>query len=264
MAVPRKPRLLFQAAVNRRLYFRRFVWSLLAAAAALGAFFILDLPAGKIVADARLSEIGRIVTLVGALLFGLRALVSLWLGLRRKTEKMRFFDQGFAWMRGGQEHKYKWSHLKTYREGGSGLYLGRWPLVQWGGCRLAMLDGKTFTVTGRYGDLRRFKEAIRRYPAHFTGIRIGQTLRQEEPVKLHPRLTIWPGGVEVGKREIPWSEIEVRLKGNRLTILQKNTKGQFKTVKHFRASQVDNVGGFVDVARATIPTHQRERFAKRG
>lgn len=259
----RKPRLLFHATINRRLYLRRFVWSLLASVAALAAFFILDSPAGRNVADAQLGDIGRVVSLIAALLFGLRALVNLWYGLRRPTESLRFYDRGFIWWRGQAEHKYKWSHLNNYRERGGGVYLGKRPLVQWGDCRFTMLDKRVFTVTGRYGNLREFKRIIRRYPAHVTGIRMGQALRQEEPVRLHPRLTIWPGGIEVGKHEVPWSEVEVSLKRGRLVIFQKNAKGQFKPLKSYRASRVDNVGGFLEVARATIPTHQRGRFSQR-
>ncbi|MCB9450819.1 MAG: YcxB family protein [Anaerolineaceae bacterium] len=262
MALPRKPRLLFEKSINRRLYFRRFVWSLLAAVAALAAFFILDSPAAQGIADAQLSRIGRVITLVGALLFGLRAVVNLWYGLRRRTETLRFYDRGFVWQQGQKEYKYKWSHLHSYRESGGGLYLGKWVLYQWGGSRFVMRDRRVFTVTGKYGNLRRFKEVMRRYPAHVTGIRMGQTLRQEKPIRLHKQLTVWPGGIQAGKQEIPWSEVEVSLKRGQLAVLQKDAKGRFKTVKRYRASRVDNVGGFLEVARATIPTHQRERFQK--
>jgi hypothetical protein len=258
----RKPRLLFQSTINRRRYFRRFVWSLLASVAALAAFVILDSPAGRGVADARLGDIGRIISLIGALLFGLRALVNLVYGLRRQSETLRFYDQGFIWGRGGETHKYKWAQLQTYREGGSGLYLGKRALFQWGGCRFTMLDQRVFTVTGRHGNLARFKQAIRRYPAHVTGIRMGQTLRKEEGIRLHRQLMVWPGGLEAGKHEIPWSEVEVGLKRGRLLIFRRKAGGEFKLLKSYRASRVDNVGGFLDVARATIPTHQRERFAK--
>jgi hypothetical protein len=92
---------------------------------------------------------------------------------------------------------------------------------------------------------------------------MGRILREEKPVKIHPRLTVWPGGVEVGRQEIPWSELDVRLKGSQLIIRRKNRSGKFRTVRRYNARKVDNVGGFMELVSATIPNYQRERFEKR-
>lgn len=263
MAIPQKPKRLYQVTIERKKFIRRFVWSLLAAVAGLAAFFALEEGKARGMADASILQIGGIVSLVAAGLFGLRALINLWSGLRRKTETLRIFDKGIVVTTPKGEQKYSWSQVKTYREGGHGLYLGKRPILQWGGHRLKMQNGQTLTLGGQYGDLRQLGTILRRYAAHVTGIQMGQALRAEKPVKLNRRLTVWPGGVEVGKQEIPWSELEVQLKRDRLTILRRNQKGKFRPVRRYSVQQVDNVGGFMEVATATIRNHQRERFEKK-
>ncbi len=263
MSVLRKPQLVFEAAVRRKRYIRRGLWSLLAAVAALAAVLALDYSAGRAGLDARLLVVGTAAGLVALLWFGVRAVTNLWRGLRRRDEDLRFFDKGFVWTRGKEQYKYGWSQLATYREGGGGLYLGQRPVVQWGGHTLRMLDGRVFRVTGAHGDLRAFAQATRRYAARVTGTRMAQTLREEQPVRLHPRLTVWPGGVEVGKVEIPWSEIEVRRRNSRLIILRKTGTGKFRRIRQYNVSRVDNVGGLLEVATSTIRNYQRERFEKR-
>jgi hypothetical protein len=263
MAVPRKPKLLLQYSVQRRPFFRRAAWSLLAAVTMVGAAGALELAVERGTIDATLHTIGTILTLAAAALFGLRALVNFITGLRRRTETIRIFDQGFTWTRGDENLKYGWGYLKTYREGGRGLYLGKRPLLQWGAQRLTMRDGRVFRITGAYGDLRRYAAAIRPYAARVTGTQMGRILREEHPVKLHRQLTVWPGGVEAGKKEIPWSEVEAKLRGSQLSILQRAKSGKFKTVRRYDTHTVDNVGGFMEVAEATIRNHQRERFEKK-
>ncbi len=263
MGMPQKPKRLYQVIIERRKYMRRFVWSLLATVAGLGAFFALEEGKGRGMADATLLQAGGIISLVAAGLFGLRTLANLWLGLRRRTETLRIYDKGIVLERPKGEQKYSWSQVKTYREGGHGLYLGKRPILQWGGLRLKMQNGEKLVLGGQYGDLRLIGSILRKYAAHVTGIQMGQALRAEKPVKLNRRLTVWPGGVEVGKQEIPWSELEVQLKQNRLTILRLNQKGKFKPVRRYSVQQVDNVGGFIEVATATIRNHQRERFEKK-
>jgi len=263
MAIPQKPKRLYQVTIERRKYIRRLVWSLLAAVGGLGAFFALEEAKIREMADPAILQAGGIISLVAAGLFGLRALIYLWLGLRRRTETLRIFDKGIVVTTPKGERKYSWSQVKIYREGGRGLYLGKRPLAQWGSHRLKMQNGERFTLSGKYGDLRQTGAILRRYAAHSTGIQMGQALRAEKPVKLRRGLTVWPGGVAVGKQEIPWSELEVQLKRGRLTILRKNRKGKFRPVRRYSVQQVDNVGGFMEVAAATIRNHQRERFEKK-
>ena len=263
MAIPQKPKLLYQVVIERRKFIRRFVWSLLAAVAAVGAGVALAEAANRGVVDVNVVQTGSIASIVVAVLFGLRALVNLWRGLRQRTETLRIFDKGIVLQTRKGEQKIGWSQVTAFREGGSGIYIGKRPLVQWGGPRLKLQTGKVFKVSSKYGDLRQIGAILRRYSAHVTGMQMGQALRAEKPVKLNRSLTVWPGGVEVGKQEIPWSEVEVQLKNSRLTILRKNAKGKFKPVRQYNVKQVDNVGGFMEIATGTIRNHQRERFEKK-
>ncbi len=262
MAVPKKPKLLFQAVVERKRYVRRGLWSLLAAVAAAGAALALEVAGGQGIIDPTLQTVGTAVGVAAVIAFGLRTVLNFWYALRRRTERLRFYDQGFAWECGGTTYKYRWSQLMTFREGGHGLYLGRRPIIQWGAYRLTMQGGRSFRVTPAHGDLRQFGKAVRRYAAHYTGVRMSRMLRDEEqPVKLHRRLVVWPGGIEIGKTEIPWAEMAIALRGRRLVIQRRNAKtGRFRTFRSFDARSVDNVGGLIELAEVTIQNHRRAQF----
>ncbi len=262
MAVPRKPKLLYQITIERKRFVRRLLWSLLATVGAVGALVALSVAQTRGIADATLIQVGVIIAIVVIILFALRTLVSLWMALRRRTETIRLFDKGFVWSRKGSEQQYGWSKVSSFREGGRGLYLGRRVLLQWGAHRLEMDDGAVFYFTGAHGDLRQLGKLLRRPAAHFTGMMIGATLRREQPVKLHRHLTAWPGGLEVGKVEIPWSEVDIRLNNQHISIFRQMPNGKFRKVRSFDMRSINNAGGFLDVAAATIRTHQRDRFQK--
>jgi hypothetical protein len=266
--VPTRPRLIFQATIRRKAYFRRFMWSLLASVAGAGAFVALEETAGRQLADQPLADmtllrIGGLIALVIVVLFGLRALLNFWRWLTRRNEDLRFFDQGFAWKRGNDEYKSGWTKLQNFREGAHGLYLGNRPIIQWGAQRLTMRDGRVFKVTGVYGDMRRFAKGFRQILADYTGTWMGRALRHDQSVRLHRQLTLYPGGVQAGKHEVPWSELETSLKRGRLIIYRRNSKGKFKPVKSYNVASVDNVAGFLELAHGTIRNWQRERFEKR-
>ncbi len=263
--VPTRPRLVYQATIRRKLYFRRFAWSVLAAVAGVGALVALEEAAGRddLTDYLTVLRVGGAAALVIVVYFGLRALVNLWRGLTRRNEALRFFDQGFSWKRSGDDYKAGWSKLVYYREGARGIYLGQRPMLQWGANRLTMRDGRAFKVTGVYGDTRRFARAVRKYIADVTGTWMARALRQEKPVRLHRQLILYPGGLHAGKHEIPWSELEVGLKRGRLVIYRLNKNGKFKSVKSYSAASVDNVAGFLELAHGTLRNWQRERFEKR-
>jgi hypothetical protein len=256
----KNPKLLFQAAITKQPYRRRFWFSVLIIAATLGAWFALDRVGKRGLVNANVTDIGWLAAATIVALMTVRAFLSLFRMITRKNETLRFFDRGFSWTRGDQKYQYGWGKVDVFREGGSGIYLGKQVLVQWGAHNLTMTDGQVFKVTPVYGDLRRFARAVRPYIAEATGVQMARALRDDQSVRLHRNLTIWPGGIEIGKREIPWSGLNVRLGKNRLVIQAKDAKGKFKTVKRYSVRKVDNVGGFVELATSTIRNHQRERF----
>src|SRR5262245_62168248 len=115
MAIPQKPKLLYQVVIERRKFIRRFVWSLLGAVAAIGAGIALGEAADRGLVDSTLLQVGTIVSLVVAALFGVRAIISLWRGLRQRTETLRIFDKGIVLQTAKNDQKIGWSQVKAFR-----------------------------------------------------------------------------------------------------------------------------------------------------
>jgi len=255
-----KPRLIYGASVRRKRYFVRFLRALFLTVVVAGAYIALDEASRRALADPLLLNIGQLVAVVLAGMLAVRALYNLVMALVRRSETVRIYDKGIVWTKAGVQHKYAWHQLETYREGARGLYFARWPVLQWGANVFTMTDGVQFRYNHRFGDTRTGTQAARRYADYVTGVRMGRALRAQRPVQLHPRLTIYPTGIESGKHEIHWSEVDVRMQGNRLEIRRLDTKGRFKTVGRYPRHKVDNVGGLIEVASATIANYQPERF----
>ncbi|NWF71148.1 MAG: hypothetical protein HXY40_18860 [Chloroflexi bacterium] len=255
-----KPRLIYQASVERKRFFRRFTLTFLAALACAAAWFALEEASARAVVSAALSGIGQLVALIALVLFGLRALVNLWTWLRRKDEMLRFYDQGFTWIRGQESYKASWNKLVTFREGAHTLRLGRLALLQWGAHTLKMHDGPLLRFTAAHGDPRAFAKAVRPFVADVTGTRIARTLRSEKPVRLHPHLVVWPGGLEIDKLKVPWTELDVRLKGSRIVVYRLGKNDKFKAIHSYPLAQVDNAAGFLELAASTVKNYQPDRF----
>jgi hypothetical protein len=204
-ATTQHPRLLMEATLNRRPFFRRAGLSLLGMIAALlgiwGLYEANNL--GKIPAGSWLP----LTVAVGiiAILFLIRTILNFVRWLRTKNETLKLYNQGIVRTRGNDTVKYSWGSLHTYREGSRAL-------------RLTMQNGQVINIDERYGDLARWASYIRQYAARVTGVYIARAIREERPVVLHPKLTVWPGGIEVDKKEIPWSSVDVRLKGKQLIV----------------------------------------------
>lgn len=255
-----KPKILFKAEINRRRYFRRFMWNLLAAVAAFGAWGALVEANQREIVDAALLRVGQIVALVVVALLLLRMVLNLLRWLRIRSERVIIFDRGFVWERGKKQAKYNWTHLKAFRQGARVLTLAGRPILARGAHTLTMRDGKVYKFTARHGDPRRFTRLVSPIIADVTGTRMGQALRGSKSVRLHRQLVITPKGVQAGKHNIPWTEVDVRVKNGRLSIYRQADNGKFRVVKRFPASQVDNLDGLLDLAHSLMQTHQPARF----
>lgn len=260
-----KPRLLFESHVERRTYWRRFRFSLIVLVVVLFTLLTLSLVRERMAGDidSNVLDTGGVAGVVVAVLLFLRAVVNLGRWLVRRDEHIRIFDQGFTWSRSGVTHKYGWSRLRTLREGGHGLYLRKRSLVQWGVHRLRTADDETFTFKPVNGDMRRFIRVVRPLAAEVTGIHMARTLRQGKSVRLHRDLQVWPGGVAVKKRELPWASLDVKVRNRRLILRtladngRKNaSRERYKVVRSYALSSVDNVGGFIELAATTIRNHR--------
>lgn len=260
-----KPKLIMGVSIQRGRYWKQFLRALLLVVVVAAAYFALDEAARRGLVEARWLDIGRMAAVVLIVLLAVRGLFNLIVGFFRRNETVRFYDQGFVWTRGKQQYKYAWHQLERYREGTRGIYLlGRWPLLQWGANVFTMADGTVFNYNHRFGDTRPCTEAVRRYTAYVTGVRMGRTLRGEQPVKLHPRLTVLPTGLETRKQDIHWSDADVRMEGGRLVIRSRGEDGRFRVVARYPRHKVDNVGGFLELASSTIRNYQPERFRRKG
>lgn len=261
--VPTPPKLIYEIQVDPKPFRRRFAWSALATVTTVGALIALDRAGQRSTLDPQLLFVGQGVGLVVLILFTIRTLQNLWRGITRKNERLRFYDKGFVWKREADEYKYGWPQLQFYRNSTRGLYLGKRPLIQLGAYILKMQDGKTFKITGAHGDIRAFASAVRRYVSYATGVHMGRALRQNEIVTLHPKLKVQSDGIFAGKEGVHWSDMDVSLSHQRLTIRRKDANGKVRKVRSYDTRSVNNVGGFMEVAVSAIQNHQPERFHKR-
>lgn len=261
-----KPRLIYEFAISRRHDVRRFFWNLLAAVAAFGAWVALDAVPSRTDADIDplLLRVGEIVALGVTALFAVRAFFNLLRALRRRNESGRIFDRGFTWSRGvgkrKTEEKYAWTQVKTFREGVRTIRIGRLVLAQRGAHVLTMRDGEVYKFTAAKGNPHAFVKAVRPYVSDVIGERMARSLREGKTIRVHPQLAVSPKGIMAGDEKIRWSELDVDVKGGTLSIKKLDKNGKFKRVKAFPLTQMDNVGGFMEIANMTIRNHQPQRF----
>jgi len=261
-----KPRLIFKADIERKRYFRRFMWMLLALVAAVGAVITIEYMRGTPeLADAgtfvhTALDVGIWVGLALALLLLIHMLRHFITWLRVRSESLRFFDKGFVWTRQKQQHKYSWMQLRSFRRGARTLKLFGRPILTTGAQTLTMRDGQVFRVRGRHGNVDRFAVAVAPYVAEATGTAMGRTLRAGKNVRIHPQVLVKPNGVVIGKKRIPWTHLDVQLRNGKLALRHVDNSGKFKTVKALSTRSIINLDGFMDVAESTIRNYQPERF----
>jgi hypothetical protein len=254
-----KPQLIYESTIERRKHIRRFLLNILILVSAVGAWAAFLTARDRGAADPLLMQVGEIIALGLAAMMLVRAIFNLIRVFRTRNEILRVFDKGFTWQIGQEQYKYAWGQTTSFREGARQLRLGPLVLAQMGAHELKMKDGRTFRVTAAHGDTRQFARLVRPYIADVTGARIGRTLRNQKTVRLHPQLVVAPQGLVAGQHKIPWSKANIRVKRGRLFI-ERLEKERFKTVRSYPTYQVENLGGFVDVARSTIQNHQPKRF----
>jgi len=256
-----KPRLLMQAELRRRPYWSRLPILVLGTVAASAAYWALSVAQRRGLTDGLLLDVGRLVAVVLAGLLAVLAGLSLYRGLTRRNEQIQIYDQGFVWKRGKQTQRYAWDKVNIFREGAGSVRLFSRPLLQWGSQQIVTRDGTVLRFYPAHGDTLRFARAVRKYVGPLTSTRMGQMLRAERPIKLHPRLIVYPGGVEANGREIPWSQMSIKVRGNIMRIRQQQPNGKYKTVARFNTRRVDNLVGFLELAQTTIRIHTGEQHA---
>lgn len=258
---PQKPRLIFQAALKRHALRRRFALALLVVLVCIGAAWGLNEASASGLADPLLLDAGRLGALVLGGVFGVVAIVNLVRWRTRKDELVRVFDRGLYWKRGKKDEvKASWERVTALREDVRGAFAGKRALWQSGSVTLTLDDGRALKFTPAHGDLRRYAAAVRPLVGDVLGSRIGQTLREEQPVRLHPQLILWPGGLEIGRTDLSWADVDLQLKNGTLTVLRKTPKGKFVPFHRYPTRSISDLAGFIEIAQGTMRNYQPERF----
>lgn len=262
-----KPQLIYTMQVERQTHIRRFLWGILATVAGIGAWGAFWVISGRedILTDAPpnallVLQVGQVLALGVVAVFAIRSLFSLVRIFTRRTESAQFYDRGFMWTRGNQSMRYSWGQVQSFKEGARVLRLGFIPLGEIGAHTFTMRDGQTLKFTPAHGDPRAFADAINPYLADILGERMGRLLRDKKSVRVHPQLVMHAAGVQAGNQKIRWSELDVAVKNSNLLVQRKGKNSKFKTVKSYPVHQVDNLGGFMELATSTIKNYQPERF----
>jgi hypothetical protein len=264
---PQPPQLLYQARTRRGSLLRGLIFSLIVAAAAGGLLFALSATAqGEIDTetanqlDPLLVDIGQIAAAVVIGAMFVRAMLTLYRMLTRRSEWVRVYNQGITWERKGEEYKYSWNKVRTYIQGARILAFLGIPLIRRGRMTLIMGDGVVYDFKRRLGDPAKFNAAVEPYIAEITGTRIGQALREKKAVRLHKNLVVASGGLVIGDERISWKVADVVLKGGHLHIGRVRGKNKIQTVKRIPIAQIENLAGFMDVAESVIQNNQPQRF----
>jgi hypothetical protein len=249
-------RLLYTAQVSRWRSLRRFVLGVVTAAALAGAAWAVNEVRVRGLVDIPpiIFDLATLVAILLAAIAAVRAGLNLWRFIFRPSVTINVYDQGILWKRGGQRMTFRWKQLQRYRVG-----RGRRTL------EFLNDDKQNHTrldFTRQYGNPDEFGDVVAPYAAYVTSKLIAESLRHDRAVRLHPKLTIYPGGIEARNVEIPWSDLDVAVKGSRLVVSRRDTNGRFRVVKRYATTSVDNVGGFMEVIHGMLPQHQPERFRR--
>jgi hypothetical protein len=266
-----RPVLVWQGKTERSVYVRRLRWAVVALLASGGVWWMLGtalvsgavmtfpIPFPGINAIKAATLIGgRVVAMLVLMFSSGRAIINLVLAVRRPTETLRFYDEGFAWERKNNLVKYRWNAVKTVIENPRGWYWRGKPRLQWGGVTFKLRDGSVYKVTGAHGDLLEFIGAVQPHYGAEMGVQMGQRLRQQKGFKVHPQVTVMPAGLVLGDdRRIGWKRLHLGVEGRELVLGRMDDAGTVKVVERIPTHKVENLAGFIELAEATAETFQR-------
>jgi hypothetical protein len=259
------PRPLFKAEVSRQPYRRGIRYGLLLVLAAVGVWFLVSLPVVSEGANPLIPArwqgivlgVGNLAAALLMLVGGARLTANLVLSMRRKPERVMFYDVGFIWEVRGERNKYGWNAIKAVTEDPHAWFFRGKPRLQWGAITFKMRDGATYRFTPTHGDLMTFLKRVRPYYTEALGARMGQQLRLGKSFRVHARLGVTPDGLVLdGKRQIPWEVLKVETDEKHL-ILNQLVDGTPQTVEKLPIKAIQNLGGFMDLVESITETFQR-------
>lgn len=274
-ALDQAPELVFRGGVQRETYVKRWRWALVAMIAGGGIWYILTLPLVSdaikntaylpITAQAVILNMGQVIGALVVLFAGGRFAINLVYASRRKTQRMKFYDRGFVWERDGETHKYSWNAVKTVREFPGELKIAGRVVRHTGGVTLKMRDGTVFTFTPIHGNVRDLIRRVSPYYAEEIGIRMGQAIRMGKTIQIHPQIAFAEQGLRIGDKTLSWARVNLDMTDDErdLLINRFDKQGNIKPVVSIPTAEIDNLGGFLEIATTTIENHQRETRYKR-
>lgn len=250
------PRLLFESQTRRRPHIRRTLWSLLASLSGLTLVFAFEYVRKPLALPDTLADVGKLFSLAVFAVFGVRAIFAFGRALRIKTESFKFFDKGFVWQRGKQAPiKYGYGQLQSWREA---YTVSRWG--QRGAIIFTTKDNQTYKITPVHGRLNTYADMLRPILTEMFGTRMARALRDGQQVRAHPKLTLAEQGIKVDGQAVRWRDVDVTVRKDKMVISKRVKAGGFSPIATFRLKDVENLGGFLDVAMGAIQSHQPERF----
>lgn len=257
-------RVLYAFEWQRRRVLRRAWMTLIFASLLFGLFIALGFWRNIDPDQLLLLSLSRRVAVLVAAMFALRAVFNLGRAMFRHTQIAQFSREGFAWQVDNDIHRYPWEQLRAYRKGARIWRVFRLPVRRFGQHRLTMNDGRAFVLHHGMTSPELFERAMDPIIDALMGEKIANTLRAGGNVRLHKHLFLTKNGVVVlkgGKKiGIKWSSADIRQMGGQLGIYAAGKNGKFKLVRRFPVHTVDNLGGFLELADATLSSHQPERF----
>jgi len=261
-----QPVVLFKAQVTRKAYWRALRLSLLIVLAGAGVFYILTVPE---ITTGETPFIpppyGEIALGVGRIAAGLllaggggRLAYALIMLIRRRPERVVFYDRGFAWERRGNRVKYGWNAVKAVREDPHAWFWRGKPVLQWGHITFKMRDGSVYRFTPAHGNMLAFLRRVREQYAAETGTRMGQMLRLNKSFRVHPKLGVTPAGLLIDdKKRIEWKNLQIQNDGSKLIVSRISDNGNIQQVRTYPVKQIDNFAGFMELVESNIDTFQR-------
>jgi hypothetical protein len=252
-------RLLYTAGVRRSRYFRLLLRAMLGVLASLVLGVILVLAADRGLLPPWIAGVGQLLAFAFGVWFVFRAVVHLVHFITRRSVTVRLYDKGFVWYEHGHVDKHRWAEIVRFRMGARALGLFGYPLLDWGAQVLTVEDGSEYRFTPAMGDVEVFAQYVRPYSARVTSLRMGKALRADQPVKLSERVTVYPGGVAVGKAEVPWAELRVTVDPGwkKITLRRVQPGSKPRVLARIGVGAIDNPGGFVEIARPQIESHSQ-------
>ena len=267
-----QPQLIFRGGVSRKTFRKRLRWAIIAMLASVGVIFMLNLPQITTAIENDMPEfipnvVGFLALTVGQLVAGAilvvsvgRAMVNAVKMLKRKTERMKFFDVGFMWEREGDQFKYNWNAVKTIIEDPHAFVLFKRPLFEWGSITIKIRDGNEFVFNSAHGSMFRFIQRVQPHYAAEISTRMGQLVRSNKQFKVHPDIAVSSVGLTIAqKRQILWERLNLQhdARRNSLTISMIDENGAIKPVAKYKTKTIDNFAAFMELAETTIENTQR-------